>query len=38
MGTPSVSEAAALLCAGAEGLLVEKTICGDVTVAVALVP
>ena len=38
MGTPSVSEAAALVCAGADGLLVEKTICGDVTVAVALVP
>ncbi|WP_461209701.1 cobalt-precorrin 5A hydrolase [Desulfocurvus sp. DL9XJH121] len=38
MGTPSVSEAAALACAGAEALLVEKTRCNGVTVAVALVP
>ena len=38
MGVPSVSEAAALLCAGAETLLVEKTKCNGVTVAIALVP
>lgn len=38
MGVPSVSEAAALNCAGAETLLVEKTACNGVTVAVALVP
>lgn len=38
MGVASVCEAAALLCAGAESLLVEKTICNGVTVAVALVP
>jgi len=38
MGVPSVSEAAALYCAGAETLLVEKTACNSVTVAVALVP
>ncbi|BBD09694.1 cobalt-precorrin 5A hydrolase [Desulfovibrio ferrophilus] len=38
MGVPSVSEAAALNCTGAETLLVEKTACNGVTVAVAQVP
>ncbi|MBU1003865.1 MAG: cobalamin biosynthesis protein [Proteobacteria bacterium] len=38
MGVHSVSEAAALKSAGAETLLVEKTACNGVTVAVALVP
>lgn len=37
MGTPSVCEAAAMLLAQTDSLLVEKTIWGKVTVAVALV-
>jgi len=36
MGTPSVCEAAALLLAGADALLVEKRVVGNVTLAVAL--
>ncbi len=37
-GTSSVAEAAALLCADTQTLLVEKTVCNNITVAVALVP
>ena len=36
MGTPSVCEAAAMLLAGSDALLVEKRVLGKVTVAVAL--
>ena len=36
VGTPSVAEAAALLCSGSELLVVPKTVVGDVTVAVAI--
>ena len=36
MGTPSVCEAAALLLAGSDALLVEKRVLGNVTLAVAL--